>query len=106
MDRGCLVKGCLALAKWVPSVTVSIGDNKFKLDFDIPVCDDDMHNLKLVDVVPDNVLKVIQNMFQSSLLHPPTRDNMVLTWEVDIPKTVQLVDTKGKSIGKVAVQKR
>lgn len=104
--KPCLVKGCMCLAKWNPSVLVTIDNHKSRLDFQIPVCDNHKATLKLGDIVPDETLKVIQNMYKSNFIHPPTLNNMTLEWMPDIPNTIKVYTDTGKEIGAVGVKHR
>lgn len=107
MNQGCIVKRCLGVAKWVPHIRVAMPDNdqRFLLEFDIPVCDKCKETLKLADIVPDKTLDVIQRMFRGNIIHPPTRDNMTLVWSAYIPKSLLVFDTNGRALESVRVKK-
>lgn len=108
VGKGCLVNKpspCLHMARWQPSVLVTLpgNDNKFRLDFVIPVCEDHKKGMTLKDVVPETTLKKIQQMFHMSLSRSPTYEDMTLEWRVYLPDFIEITDTKGNPCGKVGV---
>lgn len=105
LGRPCLVKDCLCLSAWTPTVEVWSADNdkKFRLDFNIPVCDKHKATLTLKDIIPDATLSVIQDLFRFKFIHPPTRETMKLEWTVETPKVLSFYGTNGKKFGDVGV---
>jgi hypothetical protein len=108
MKRGCIIKECLCLADFVPSIVVAMpgNDAKFRVDMDVPVCTKHRDSLRLVDLMPANILKSIQNMFVGIFISPPTIEHMTLSWGMDMPKKLEVIDSNGKKCGVIDIGKR
>lgn len=105
--RGCIVKGCLELAKWLPCVAVRLPDNDrpFKLDFEnLCICDTHKNRFTLNDIITDKRLSEIQTMFKMTFLTQPTREHMTLSWVKDTFRTqIPLFDSNGKPLGEINI---
>ena len=105
--RGCVVNGCLELAKWVPIVKVKLpdNDNPMALDFNnLCICDTHKNQFTLVNIVTDTRLTEIQTLFKLSYLTQPLREHMELTWGLDTyTTTIPLFDSSGKPLSNVPV---
>jgi hypothetical protein len=105
--RGCVVNGCLELAKWVPCVKVLLpdNDNPFKLDFEnLCICETHKTRFTITDIITARRLLDIKNLFRLSFLTEPKLEYMTLTWLADSHTILLPVfDSNGKPIGNVNV---
>lgn len=109
-EKGCTVKGCLGLAKWVPYAVVKLpdNDNVFNIDFDFPVCDTCKPKLVIADIVNNATIKALQQMFTNSGLTKPSVEHMILAWNPYIPAglVLPIYNEIGEMLDKVELSKK
>ena len=105
--RGCVVPGCLALAKYVPAVSVKLPDNDipFKLDFaNLCICQKHKDEYTIDNIITPSRFIEVQNLFRLANLGAPKKEYMKLEWLFDSFKSsIPLFDSLGKPLGDIKV---